>query len=72
VNYNTPNNASLLTPKKVASWLGVSISCLKKQRFEQRSISYLKIGSSVRDRPADVEAYIAEHLVLPHPEVKRA
>lgn len=52
-----PNN-NLLTPKDVATRLGVSITTLATWRCTKRyPLTYVKIGRLVRYRLADVETF---------------
>jgi hypothetical protein len=50
---------NLLTETQVADYLHVSIAALRKWRFQRRGPVFLKIGSLVRYRRADVEAWLS-------------
>jgi predicted DNA-binding transcriptional regulator AlpA len=53
----------LLTPKDVATRLGVSITTLATWRCTKRyALTYVKIGRLVRYRLADVEAFETSRL----------
>jgi len=49
----------LLTETEVSRILQLKISCLRRWRMERKGPNYLKVGSRVRYRMADVQAYIA-------------
>ncbi len=52
----------LLTTEKAATRLGLSPSTLMKKRNTGHDpIPYLKLGRSVRYRPADLEAWASAH-----------
>ena len=53
----------LLTDREVATRLAVSISAVRKWRFEGRGPTFVRIGRAVRYRLADVEAYVDRQLV---------
>lgn len=55
----------LLTPQQVAAMLGVSRGHLGNLRWEGRGLPYVKVGSAVRYREADVLAYIESSTVQP-------
>ena len=60
------SNEKLLTPKQVASILGVTDACLRRKRWKNykgRRIKFIKIGNKVRYRQEDVEAYINQCIV---------
>lgn len=53
----------LLSPEQVADLLGVSKQTLAVWRCEQRyPLAYVKVGSRVRDRPSDVQQFLAAQL----------
>lgn len=58
----TPQN---LDERQAAQFLGLSVSTLQQWRFRSRGPAYLKFGKAVRYRVADLETYIAAHLVRP-------
>lgn len=50
---------NLLTQKQVAEILGVSEGTLENWRVHKRyPLAYIKVGSLVRYKPSDVEAFI--------------
>ncbi len=54
----TPDDFSaLLTTTEAARWLGLSASTLAKARVAGGGPPYVKLGSAVRYRRADLEAY---------------
>lgn len=53
----------LLTPEVVAEWLGVTPHTLAVWRCSKRyPLAYVKVGSNVRYRAKDVEAFISNNL----------
>ncbi len=53
----------LLTPETVSELLGVTAHTLAVWRCSKRyNLAYVKVGASVRYRPADVDAFISSHL----------
>jgi len=54
-----------VTEKEVSESTNFSIQTLRNHRHESRGIPYLKIGRSVRYRPADVTAYMEKCFVDP-------
>lgn len=62
----TSEDQKLLTPKATADLLGVSEGTLRVWRTTKRyPLSYVKIGSSVRYRMADIEAFISDRMERP-------
>jgi excisionase family DNA binding protein len=53
----------LLNEGEVAEQLSVSKATLRRRRYEHRPPRFVKIGSSVRYRQEDVDAFIDECLV---------
>jgi predicted DNA-binding transcriptional regulator AlpA len=51
-----PHN--LLTETQVAQDLRVSLACLRRWRLEKRGPIFVKLGSLVRYRPEDIEAWL--------------
>jgi len=49
---------SLLTEMEVSMHLHVSVACMRRWRLERRGPRFVKIGSLVRYKPQDVEAWI--------------
>jgi excisionase family DNA binding protein len=50
---------SLLTEDDVAKELNLSLASLRRWRLEKRGPRFIKVGSLVRYRPEDVEAWLA-------------
>jgi predicted DNA-binding transcriptional regulator AlpA len=56
---DTPAHPSrLLTETDVARYLNVSTAAVRRWRYENRGPEYLKIGASVRYRPASVDMWL--------------
>lgn len=52
---------SLLTPKQVADWLGMSVAWVLDHASRRRPrLTFVKLGKAVRFRQEDVEQFIAE------------
>jgi excisionase family DNA binding protein len=52
---------SLLTPKQVADWLGISVAWVLDHASRRRPrLPSVKLGKAVRFRREDVEQFIAE------------
>jgi excisionase family DNA binding protein len=52
---------SLLTPKQVADWLGISVAWVLDHATRRRPrLTSVKLGKAVRFRREDVEQFIAE------------
>jgi excisionase family DNA binding protein len=49
---------SLLTEDDVAKQLNLSLASLRRWRLEKRGPQFIKVGSLVRYRPEDVEAWL--------------
>lgn len=60
---STAEPETLLTSDQVASWLGIRRCTLEKARSTRLGDfpPYIRIGRAVRYRPADVEAWLAQH-----------
>lgn len=56
---------TLLTPAQAAAVLNVPVSTLVRWRSERRELPYVKVGRVVRYRRADLDAWIADHVVMP-------
>jgi predicted DNA-binding transcriptional regulator AlpA len=56
---NTPQR--LLNEHQVADSCAISVLTLRKWRVEGRGPRYVKIGTLVRYRPEDVDAWIESH-----------
>ena len=54
-----------LTEKQVAGITNFAIQTLRNHRQVSRGIPYLKVGRSVRYRPADVQEYMERCFVNP-------
>jgi hypothetical protein len=57
-----------LTEKQVAGITNFAIQTLRNHRQDSRGIPYLKVGRSVRYRPADVKSYMEKVLIDPEGE----
>jgi predicted DNA-binding transcriptional regulator AlpA len=51
----------LLNERQVADSCAISVLTLRKRRTEGRGPRYVKIGTLVRYRPEDVDAWIESH-----------
>jgi excisionase family DNA binding protein len=49
----------LLTEEEVAKQLHVSVASLRRWRLERRGPQFIKVGSLVRYRPEEIEAWLA-------------
>jgi len=49
----------LLNENQVAEILAVSVATVRRWRLFNQGVRFLKIGSSVRYRPEDLEAWLA-------------
>ncbi len=49
---------SLMTTQQAASYLNVAVSTLEHWRSEGRGPAYVRLGSNVRYRVTDVDAYV--------------
>ena len=59
----TPDPTALLTERQVAEHFGLTIHALRAWRHRGGGPVFAKLGSAVRYRPADVEAWVAANLV---------
>ena len=50
----------LLTPEEVSEWLGIPIKTLANWRSERKGPLPLRVGTHIRYRSGDVEAWIEE------------
>jgi excisionase family DNA binding protein len=50
---------TLLTEEDVARQLHISVASLRRWRLERRGPPFIKVGSLVRYRPEEVEAWLA-------------
>ncbi len=50
---------SFLTEQEVSKRLNVSIATLRRWRLEKRGPTFVKVGSLVRYRPEDLDAWVA-------------
>ena len=48
----------LLNEREVAAMLGVSIATVRRWRLLRQGPKYLKLGTAVRYRPADIEEFL--------------
>lgn len=53
----------LYTPAQVSETLGVSVKTLEKWRWERRNLPYVKLGTVVRYKESDLEAWIGAHTI---------
>ena len=51
--------STLLTEDEVARQLRVSVASLRRWRLERRGPQFIKVGSLVRYRPEEIEAWLA-------------
>ena len=51
--------STLLTEEDVAQQLHVSVASLRRWRIERRGPQFIKVGSLVRYRPEELEAWLA-------------
>jgi predicted DNA-binding transcriptional regulator AlpA len=56
-------HAEVMTRQQTAKYCGISVSKLDHDKAEGTGPSFIKIGRSVRYRRADVEAWLAAHIV---------
>lgn len=64
---NNELNQSFLTPQEMAGYLKVSLKTIYRM-VESRSITFYKVGRSLRVKKADVEKYLENTLVKSMPE----
>lgn len=50
---------TLLTEEDVAKQLHISVASLRRWRLERRGPQFIKVGSLVRYRPEELEAWLA-------------
>lgn len=53
----------LYTPAQVSKLLGVSVKTLEKWRWERRNLPFVKLGTAVRYRGSDLEAWLDANTV---------
>jgi predicted DNA-binding transcriptional regulator AlpA len=51
-------NSALLNETQVAEQLGVSLATLRRRRSEGRPPNFLRIGTSVKYRPEDIDDFL--------------
>ena len=54
-----------LTEQEVSARTGLSLSTLRAHRFKRTGLPYVKIGSSVRYRVCDLEAFLSKNRIDP-------
>lgn len=54
-----------LRAKEVAEWLGISEQALASDRFRGDGIPYVRIGTRIRYRMADLLKYVEENTHVP-------
>jgi hypothetical protein len=64
------DEGKLMTEKDAARIVGVTVHALRAWRWRKKGPTYLKLGSCVRYRLSDVQAYLERHLVDPEAEPK--
>jgi len=64
---NNALNQSFLTPQEMSGYLNVSLKTIYRM-VESRSITFYKVGRSLRFKKADVEKYLDKTLVKSMPE----
>lgn len=52
-----------LNPKEVYKEFGLSVSTLAKWRMKNKNIPFTKIGSAVKYKRSDIEAFLNAHIV---------
>lgn len=63
-NPTTHATPPLLTTDQVADLLGIQVQTLESWRYTKRyALPFVKVGRSVRYRPADVDAFIEAQTV---------
>jgi len=55
----------LLTPRDVATFVGVPEPTLAQWRYLRTGPAFIKVGKHVRYRATDVEAWLSAHTVRP-------
>ncbi len=55
----------LLTEKELATRLCLSVQTLRNHRFQGRGVPYMKIGSAVRYKEADVYDWLEKQKIQP-------
>ena len=65
------NDAEIMTEREVERGYGLKRPWLRRTRRERRGIPYLKLGRMVRYRRADIETFLASHMVETANEVTR-
>ena len=64
--------SALLTPAVVAEITGLSVETLAQWRSRRQGIPFIKISRNcVRYRQSDLDAWVAEHIVLVDSNVER-
>lgn len=58
-----------LKAKEVADWLGISEQALANDRFRGDGIPFVRIGSRIRYRLADLLQYVEQNTVVPGEQV---
>ena len=62
---DSPQLPKFLRAREVAEWLGISEQALAQDRFRGDGIPYVRIGSRVRYRMADLVEYVEKNTVIP-------
>jgi predicted DNA-binding transcriptional regulator AlpA len=58
----------LLTNDQASELLGISPQTLHTWRSKKRGPTYIKVGSLIKYRPSDIEAFLREREVKPEPK----
>lgn len=56
---------NITTAAEVADAMGISVDALKQMRYRGVGPKFIKVGSRVRYRWSDVEAYLEDHATDP-------
>lgn len=67
VNFTNPD--ALFLPRHVAEHRHISEGALAQERFAGTGPRYVKLGRRVYYRASDLEAWLAEHTVMPEASV---
>ena len=52
-----------ISPKEAAEYLGVAVKTLEQWRMRRKNLPFVKLGSRVLYRIADLDKYIEAHLI---------
>lgn len=63
---------TFLKAREVAEWLGISEQALAQDRFRGDGIPFVRIGTRVRYRLADLHEYVEKNTVVPGEQTQQA